>query len=298
MKTQSLQSFIALAGTLHFARAAVQLGMGQATLSQQISGLEAEIGAQLFQRDNRNVCLTPAGEAFLTDAQAAVALLNAAAVRARFIARGEVGELRVGATSAALLELMPAVLETLAQQYPSLTLRVQEHSSMVQEQMLLAGELDVGVLHTPIVAGGLRHDSLGDEPMCLALWDEHPLTELNEIPIAQLDGERLLIPLRNSAPLLVGRIEALLATAGCEVHMEEQHCAPATLLALVAARRGLAFVPGQSRHMRRPNVVIRRLLGAPLELGLATAWIDGDKRATVHTFVRTARLASLSTAST
>lgn len=292
MKTQSLKSFITLAETLHFARAARQIGIGQATLSQQIAGLETQIGIQLFHRDSRNVALTPAGAAFLPEAMSALAQLDTAVARAISVARGEVGELRVGATSAALLDLIPLTVETLAQQHEGLSLRVQEFSSMVLERMLLAKELDVAMLHPPVVAEGIQHEPLGEEPMRLAMWDEHPLAQRAELTLRDLDGERLLVPLRSSAPHLLARIETAVAKTGAQVTFEEHHCAPMSVLTLVAARRGVAFVPGQVRHMCRPNVVIRPMLDSPLMLGMAVAWATGERRASVHAFVRATRVAA------
>jgi DNA-binding transcriptional LysR family regulator len=286
MKTQTLKSFLVLAQTLHFARAAEQLGIGQATLSQQIASLESELGAQLLYRDSRSVRLTPAGQVFAEEAQVAVTLLDAAAVKAELVARGELGELRVGATSAALLDLLPLALESSNLRFPRLVTQVQEHSSMVQEQMLLARELDVGVLHPPLAATGLSHEGLGEEPMVLALWDGHPLAQSREIALEQLHGARLLLPFRESAPHLVASIRGALRATDCRVTEEEHHCAPGALLSLVAARRGVAFVPGAVRRMERPGVVTRPLLGQPLSLQLAVAWRSGDQRATVHNFVR------------
>ncbi|MBC8056936.1 MAG: LysR family transcriptional regulator, partial [Rhizobiales bacterium] len=62
MRSQLLKSFVVVAETLHFARAAAMLGMAQATLSQQVAALESFLEVQLIWRDNRNVRLTPAGE--------------------------------------------------------------------------------------------------------------------------------------------------------------------------------------------------------------------------------------------
>ena len=64
-----LRGFVAVAEELHFGRAAERLRMTQPPLSRQIQKLERSIGAQLLERDNRNVQLTVAGRVFLNEAR-------------------------------------------------------------------------------------------------------------------------------------------------------------------------------------------------------------------------------------
>lgn len=73
VETRLLYQFIAVAEELHFNRAAQRLHMAQPPLSQAIRRLEQEIGATLFERNNRNVALTPAGAHFLESAKSASA---------------------------------------------------------------------------------------------------------------------------------------------------------------------------------------------------------------------------------
>lgn len=286
MQIKTLKSFVLVAELLHFARAAERLGIAQATSSQQIAALEAEVGAQLLRRDNRNVRLTPAGETFLDEARAIVEHAEAAMGRVRQVARGDVGVLKVGAAAAALLELVPLVVERLSQRHPALDVRIAEHSSMVQESMLIAGEIDVGLLHPPLVAEGLRGETVVTEPMVLALWDGHPLADRASIALPDLMGARMLLPERQAGPFLFDRLNEAFAAAGVPLEGESGPCAPQTVLSLVAAKRGLAIVPGALRHLTRPGVVYRPIIDQPLSLDVAVAWRVGEQRAAVQNFRR------------
>jgi DNA-binding transcriptional LysR family regulator len=87
--------FVAVAAELHFARAAQRLFISQPALSQQLRSLQGELGLQLLERNRRGVRLTPAGEAFLTEATAVVQQADRALEVARALAEGATGRLRL-----------------------------------------------------------------------------------------------------------------------------------------------------------------------------------------------------------
>jgi DNA-binding transcriptional LysR family regulator len=95
MELRHLRYSVALAGELHFGRAAERLFISRPALSQQIRSLEGALGMALFERGQRGVRLTPEGAAFLPAAQAVVRQAEHAAEVARALAEGSTGRLRL-----------------------------------------------------------------------------------------------------------------------------------------------------------------------------------------------------------
>ena len=92
VELQQLRYVVAIAEKRNFTRAAERCFVVQSALSHQIKALEKELGTALFVRSSRRVELTPAGEAFLTEARISLAAADravaVAAEREIFSAKG------------------------------------------------------------------------------------------------------------------------------------------------------------------------------------------------------------------
>lgn len=91
MELRHFRCFLAVARSLHFSRAAAELGISPPALSKQIQETERFLGARLFLRTKRSVALTAAGEVFLGEAQRAMQQIGQAQEAARRAGRGELG---------------------------------------------------------------------------------------------------------------------------------------------------------------------------------------------------------------
>jgi DNA-binding transcriptional LysR family regulator len=95
MELRRLRYFVTVAAELHFGRAARRLFISQPALSQQIRGLEDELGLTLLERTSHGVRLTPEGEAFLPEALALVHQADHVLDVARALVEGATGQLRL-----------------------------------------------------------------------------------------------------------------------------------------------------------------------------------------------------------
>src|SRR5215213_10217993 len=149
MELRQLRYFVAVAEELHFRRAAERLHMSQPPLSHQIRLLEDELGCVLLERTRRRVELTPAGNALLRDARAALGDLDRAARNARRIHEGQTGLLRVSFAGSALLSLVQRVVHGLREQHPEIDIELRERSTSHQLRALAAGATDLVLFPRP-----------------------------------------------------------------------------------------------------------------------------------------------------
>src|SRR5450830_2041185 len=101
MELRHFRCVLVVANSLHFARAATELGISPPALSKQVQEAEALLGTRLFQRSKRSVALTAAGELFVLEARRALVQLEQAQDVARRAGRGQLGRLEIGSIASA-----------------------------------------------------------------------------------------------------------------------------------------------------------------------------------------------------
>ena len=119
MNLRHLRCFVAVGEELHFGRAARRLHVEQSPLSRTIRQLEADLGVTLLERMPRSVCLTPAGQVFLEEARRVLLTLEQARTKARAVAAGLQGTLRIALTGCAGQVRLPALLALCREEAPS-----------------------------------------------------------------------------------------------------------------------------------------------------------------------------------
>ncbi|MCW4465662.1 LysR family transcriptional regulator [Glutamicibacter sp. MNS18] len=240
------RSFVAVAEELHFGRAAERLNMTQPPLSRQIQKLERSIGVELLSRDNRRVELTAAGQAFLVDARRLVVSAERAPANARRIASGQLGELRIGFTAASGFSLLGPLLAEITEQMPQVHLELFEMVTGEQVQGLMDGDIDLGLARPPFDTRHFESMLLFSEGLFVAVPSGHRLEQLGrELTVADLQDEPLIMHSATKAryfyDLIVRRINFEHSNV---VHSVSQIL---TMIALVSAGRGIAFVPESAR---------------------------------------------------
>ena len=260
------RQFAAVAQELHFGRAALRLHMTQPPLTQAIAGLERTLGLRLFDRSQRRVQLTPAGAALLPQVLDLIDRAQALPAQARAAAAGEVGRLRLAFVSTVGFGVLPQWVRAFRAQWPGVRLELIEATGDVQLQALARGDIDAGLLlHTPGQAPpGLQRLCVAREPLVLALPEGHALAAAAQGAAldwtALLDEPLVLFP-RRSLASLHDAIVAMYHGAGRTPRVAQEAIQMQTIVNLVSADLGVAWVPASVQQLQRPGVVYRPLGG-------------------------------------
>lgn len=193
MELRHIRYFLTLAEELHFGRAAQRLYISQPPLSRQIKELEAEIGAQLFTRDNKRVALTNAGKYFRDECQAILDQLGNAQVKTTRIHEALSGEINIGYISAIDKHKLALLIQDIQQTFPYLQTKLYELSTERQTTALINGKLDIGILRAPITAPQLEVEHLYHDTFCLAYARDFIIpptfSELHGIPFITYNAD-------------------------------------------------------------------------------------------------------------
>jgi len=267
MELRHLRYFVAVAGELHFGRAAKRLHVSQPPLSAQIRDLERELGTELFRRSHHRVELTDAGRVLLARAREVLARVAVLADEAASVARGDRGLVHIGYTTTATYQLLAPLLAQLRAQ--AITARLLEMPSPAQPAALADGTIDLGLACLPVIPHGASALPLIEERITLALPAHHPLAARRTIRLAQLRDEPQ-VGLRDSTePGWAQACFAALGRARVRGPVVAEADTKLALLGLVAAGLGVAVISSSLATLGRAGVVYRPLADArtPLVLG-------------------------------
>ncbi|MDR3433458.1 MAG: HTH-type transcriptional activator IlvY [Rouxiella aceris] len=151
MDLRDLKLFLNLAESRHFGRSAKAMHVSPSTLSRQIQRLEEELGQTLFQRDNRTVQLTHAGEQLKTFAQQT--LLQYQQLRHALGQNGPTlsGELRLFCSVTAAYSHLPPILDRFRAQHPLVEIKLTTGDAADAVEKVQSTDADLGIAGHPEV---------------------------------------------------------------------------------------------------------------------------------------------------
>ena len=268
------RQFVTLAEELHFGRAAQRLAMTQPPLTQAIQALERGLGVALFLRNRRSVQLTPAGAALLAPARRLLAAAEGLPRVAQAAAAGLAGQLRLAFVSSIAYGPLPDWLGAFRAAQPDVALQLREATLDVQLQAFAADEIDAGfVLHAPgAVPAGFASLTVLDEPMLMALPAAHAAATQSALTLAGLATQPLVIFPRQIAPSLYDAVLSAYRAQGATPRIAQEANQLQTIVNLVSAGMGVAWVPASLTQLQRPGVVYREVPDAGLRCETSLIW--------------------------
>ena len=241
MELRQVEHFLAVAQDGSFTAAAQRIHIAQSALSASIRRLEAELGAQLFERTTRRVVLTDAGRALLPVAHRLVADIETARGEVAAVAGLSRGRVAVGTIQTLTVVDLPKELGVFRGTYPGIQVHVRDGTVPDLVTAVTSGELDLAFL----AADG----RLPSELVCFAQWRQllvlvtypgHRLADQRRVRLPEIDDEPFV---EYTGSVMREMVVRRFADTGVRLNPVCGATHVPLLMDLVAAGLGVSIVP-------------------------------------------------------
>ncbi|MDH3603303.1 MAG: LysR substrate-binding domain-containing protein [Candidatus Tectomicrobia bacterium] len=249
MELRQLLAFKTVADQGSFTTAAGILRLTQSAISQQIKALEDECEVLLFDRSNRVVRLTDAGQLFLARVELILAQVENARIEMAEMAGGAKGRCRIGSLPSAAAYLLPWAIVRFQQRYPGVDLQLKEALQWQVLEWVSQGAVDFALMGLPVADTQLQSTALLQDEFVLMVPQHHDFAGRRSVGIADLVQERFILYPQGAG----GRDLFMDACrqAGFEPQVVFESDDRETILGLVAAGVGVTIMPRLiARHTR------------------------------------------------
>lgn len=256
---RQLQFALAVARYRHFKKAAKECGISQAALSLGIAELEKNLGTNIFERNNKNVLITPIGEEILKrsnkihmDIQDLIQVAQTHKHQLAF-------PMDIGFIPSIAPFLLPKFLPKIRQKYPHFPLTLHEDLTRRLLLKIEQGKLDAAIIALPYELNNLIIYPISEERFFLIAHPENPLANKEKIDRTML----------KKAPLLLLDEEHCISQHIAEVcnltpsHAQSYQCQTSlhTLIHMTASNMGVTLIPEMALPViqNNQNIVIKEL---------------------------------------
>jgi LysR family hydrogen peroxide-inducible transcriptional activator len=241
MEIHQIRYMCAVAETSSFTAAAAREHVAQPSLSQQIIKLEDELGAKLFHRFPRKICLTGCGKAFFPKAQDVLRAISSAESAIHEMTNTVRGTLRIGVIPTIAPYLLPKVLPSFSRKFPQVDIAISEDITPILLEKLQETALDMVIVALPVQGAELTRQEILRERLYLVASTNHALCRGSSACLKDLAEEPFLL-------LKEGHCFRDTAIAACKrakitPNIVFESGSFATILGMVAAGMGISFVP-------------------------------------------------------
>ena len=190
---KQLNYALAVSQTRHFKKAAEQCNVSQSALSAAIAELESQLGVTLFERDNKKVLVTAAGQQLLDKASQIKLLVDDLYLLSDAEKGAFAHPITIGVIPTIGPYLLPKVLPAIRSQYPGLRLSVVEAQSEVLVEKVRSGEVDTAILALPYPVTGLHVFKFWQEDFYYITHQDNAEGKLSQIASQDIDPSSLML---------------------------------------------------------------------------------------------------------
>jgi len=194
LNLRQLHVFASVVKRMSVSLAAEELFITQPAVSQQIRGLEEQLGVKLFERTPNGLLLTEAGEAIHPHVQAILASqsrIDNVVAEQRGATHGHVA---VGANTTGGMYVVSPMLRAFRDAHPEAEIVLQVHSTDRICERLLQNLLDVAVVTGPVEVGSVVVADLCEDELYLIVSPSHPFAARATVSRQEVAAEPFVVP--------------------------------------------------------------------------------------------------------
>ena len=267
---RKIRYFLSTVDSGSLSAAALDLGVSQPTLSQQLAALEGHLGQKLLLRSTAGVTVTEAGRTFYRHARSLAAQIERAETEVNSTGDAGSGQMSLGlATCGAASTLALPVLRRMQAAHPAIRLRLNDNFAGTLSEFIMTGRIDIALAYMAPPVPGLNCRELFIEELVVVApasmelrrgrTSAVPLPALRDLPAA------LLSPIH----FLRAVVDRACARAGFEPRVVAEIDSLAALLAAVLAGLGVTILPRAALGPTPPGLALHRLGPEPMEVAVS-----------------------------
>ncbi|MFC3882152.1 LysR family transcriptional regulator [Bacillus songklensis] len=194
MELRQLRYFMEVAKREHVSEAAEYLHVAQSAISRQIANLEAELGVDLFEREGRNVKLTPIGKLFLSHTVTAMKAIDYAKQQIDEYLDPERGTIKIGFPTSLASHLLPTVISAFKDKHPNVAFHLRQGSYKFLIDAVKSRDIDLAFLGpVPVNDHDIEGHILFTESISALLPTSHPLAERKSLRLSDLKNDSFVL---------------------------------------------------------------------------------------------------------
>jgi DNA-binding transcriptional LysR family regulator len=244
MDLNQLRGFLTVAKTGSFTQAARQLFVTQPALSIQIKGLEEELGEPLFERQGKQLFLTPAGRLLRERAEQILSLVEQTGQEIVALQGLKSGRLTIGTNDSLCLYLLPNLIRFFREKFPGIELHLTNRHSTEVVSLVVEGVVDFGLVTLPVLEPRVETQPLFWREDVAICRPGHPLAEQPSVQLEDVVRFPLLLLDRGSTSRIL--LDQMLARAGLIPKVVMELGSVEVIKRFVEIDLGISIIPGFS----------------------------------------------------
>jgi DNA-binding transcriptional LysR family regulator len=192
MHIETLKIFCDLADARSFSKTADKHLLSQSAVSQQLAQLELAHKCQFITRRKRPIELTAAGQLFYKTAKDILERYDQFKSELSSLSTTSVTRINVAAIFSIGMHSLPDYVKKFMIRYPNVHVHVEYLSADRIYELVLNGEIDIGLVAVPKKDKRLEVYDFEDEVLVLACSPKHPLASESEVDIHKVQFERFI----------------------------------------------------------------------------------------------------------